>query len=189
VTLDPTPPLPFGARRSVSAITLFLDSLQVRWSRYVINFGFGDQQQLLTALRRPGHWFDAVVRAATFDKSLPGSTGTAGDWMKSLVSLLAVVLGLLVVKKYFDARFVAALNPGHQATARYQSFLTLIGKNMGLRKGSAETPDEFVQKATAAGVPCAEELTKLYQRARFSGNQASTELNRMDEILEQLKRT
>ena len=187
VTLDPTPSLPPGARRSVSAVTLFFDSLQVRWYRYVVNFGFADQQQLFTALRQPNHWFEAALRVVTLNKFKPGLPTTTADWMQVLFISLGAALALVLLWKYLGGRFLCTSQPSHQATERYQWFLMLIRKKIGLSKGRGETPDEFGKKARAAGVPCAEELTRLYQQARFSGNQASTELNRMDEILEQLK--
>ena len=187
VTLDPTPSLPPGTRRSVSAATLFFDSLQVRWYRYVVNFGFADQQQLFTALRQPNHWFDAALSVVTLNEFKPSLSKTQADWMQVLAAAVGTALALLVLWKYFGGRFLLSPNPSHQATERYQRFLTLIGKKVGLSKGRAETPDEFGQKATAGGVAGVEELTRLYQQARFSGNPARAELKRMDEILEEMK--
>jgi transglutaminase-like putative cysteine protease len=187
ITLDPTPPAPQGLRKPFSAITYFIDYLQVRWYRYVVNFSFAEQHQLFTALRQPTHWFTAGLRGFSLEKIgfLPA---TRLGWMRILSLFLGSGLALVLLTRVFGHRGFLPKNPSNQATERYRCFLKLLGKKRSLRKSPGETPDEFSHRATTLGIACAEEITTLYQKGRFSGTQSSTELNRMDQILTQLKK-
>ena len=42
-----------AASSRLDSLTHFVDFLKMRLYRYLVNFGFGDQYQILTALRRP----------------------------------------------------------------------------------------------------------------------------------------
>jgi protein-glutamine gamma-glutamyltransferase len=188
ITLDPTPAAPQGSQRAFSAMTYFFDYLQVRWYRYVVNFSFAEQHQLFTALRQPKHWFTAGLHGFSLEK-FGVFPATRAGWMRILSVLFGSGLAVFLLTRRLGHRLFLLKNPCNQATDRYRCFLKLLGKKRSLRKGPGETPDEYSHRAKAFGIACAEEMTALYQRARFSGRQSSTELNRMDEILMHLKRS
>jgi len=188
ITLDPTPPAPQGSRKALSALTYFFDYLQVRWYRYVVNFSLAEQHQLLATLQQPKHWFTVALQSLSLEGIASLATPRAGG-MRIFSLFLGSGLVLFLLMGALRHRGFLPKNPYHQATERYRGFLTLLEKKGLLRKRPAETPDEFSQRAKATGIRCAEEMTALYQSARFSGRQSSAELNRMDEILIQLKRS
>lgn len=187
VTLDPTPPIP---RRSgsdlLSSFTYFVDFLRMRWHRYIINFSFGDQYQLVTAIKRPDIWFGASLRGLSFAELrrwLPTSSGRRAGLLALLVCL-AVGWNWLKRRGRGEA---PAQRLTYQAAERYRRLLALLKKRK-LIKGAGETADEFSQRAEPGRVGLVKEFTALYQQARFSARRDFTEgLKKMDQILMQLR--
>jgi transglutaminase-like putative cysteine protease len=187
IQLDPTPPAPQRAPRVLSPITYLFDFLQLRWYRYVVNFSFAEQRQLLAALRRPDHWFAAGLRGLSLDDLRLLALGPV-DWVQTLIVLVAGTMGLFLLSRRVVHKLSRSGDPYHRATDRYQRFLRLAGEKKALKKRAGETPEEFGHRANAAGIDCAWEMTTLYQKARFSGLRASKELAKMDDILTRLKK-
>lgn len=190
-TLDPTPATA-GLRSETrfSSLTHFIDSLRLRWYRYVIHFGFHDQYQLFVQLKRPHQWFNPRLRgfSSLTLKELPRQFLDRVVWWIGM----ALVLGTLLLawkrlsnrKRGKTDRF----SPSHQAAELYRRFLAFLRKR-GLKKRTGETPDEFSLRAGREGYKTAQELTVLYQQIRFSGrSDFSSDLKRMVEILSELRK-
>lgn len=188
VTLDPTPPIlrPSGSDL-FSSFTHLVDFLRMRWYRHVINFSFGDQYQIFTAIKRPDVWFGSGIRHFSLTglrKWLPTFTSS---WIGLPLLLGCLAIGWHWLKKIKSGKKAYARNLTFQATERYQRLLALLRKK-NLIKKAGETADEFSQRAEGGGIGLVKEFTGLYQQARFSGRRDFSDgLNKMDQILLQLR--
>ncbi|MEE9548858.1 MAG: DUF3488 and transglutaminase-like domain-containing protein [Candidatus Binatia bacterium] len=189
VTLDATPPdFSVTGRVYFTSVVQFVDFLRMRWYRYVVNYGFRDQYQLLTALRQPRNWFNPMLRGFSITMLREWLVFKPGWWMAMGGLLPALVLGWIWLKRKQIAKGISAKPLSHQATERYRRLLIFFGKK-GFRKKPAETPDEFSQAVERNGSRLIKEFTSLYQHARFSERtDFSGGLEKMDRILIQLQR-
>lgn len=187
VTLDPTPSIPSRSSASLfSSLNHFVDFLRMRWYRYVINFGFGDQHQLLSALKRPNSWFSAGLRGFSLSELRKEFFTNLGWWIGIGLLLGTLVVGWNWLRGKESARKAYTEGVSQQASERYRRLLALL-KRKGFRKEPGETPDEFCQRAKIVAGYVVEEITSLYQQARFSGRKDFTDaLRKMDQLLLQL---
>ncbi|MFQ5851729.1 MAG: transglutaminaseTgpA domain-containing protein [Candidatus Binatia bacterium] len=187
VTLDATPPdLRRSGRALFASMTHFVDFLRMRWYRYVVNFGFADQYQLLTAFWQPHTWFDSGLQGLSMKKLRRWFFTKSGWWTTLGFLLFALVLGGIWVKRKRMAKSAYAKALSHEATERYRRLLSLLRKR-GFQKKPGQTPDEFSQAVERNGSKLIWEFTSLYQQARFSGQtDFSDGLQKMDQILTQL---
>jgi transglutaminase-like putative cysteine protease len=185
-TFDPTPPAPVSSRRRpLSPVTQLFDYLQMRWYRYIVNFTVSDQQDLISAMGRPKRWIDFNLRGISWDGFGTWKESGRFPWIVAGAILAAVMLAwslsILLKTREPTARTQAV-------TERYRRFLSLLKKE-GIAKGIGETPDEFSRRVGAKQRHLAEELTALYQQARFSAANPPGILTRMDGILAELRKS
>jgi hypothetical protein len=186
-TFDPTPPVPTGARkRSFSPVTQLFDYLQMRWYRYIVNFTVSDQRELISALGRPKRWIDFNLSALSWRGFGNWKEASQFPWTMAgvLLAAAAAAWGLSMLVRNRTPR---PRPPARAATERYRRFLSLLQKQ-GIAKRSGETPDEFSRRVGENQQHLAEELTSLYQKARFSSTNPEI-LTRMDRILAELKKS
>jgi len=188
VTLDPTPPIPRRPTSNLfSSFTHFVDFLRMRWYRHVVNFTFGDQYQLFTAIKRPDIWLGSGLRDLSLAELRRWSPALASWWTGLPVLLGCLLIGWNWLRKRRSRRKAHAHGLIYQATERYRRFLALLRKKKLIKK-AGETADEFSQRAEAGRVGLVKEFTALYQQARFSAQRDFTEgLKKMDRILIQLR--
>ena len=188
VTLDPTPSyFGLGQESIFASMAHFIDFMRMRWYRYVVNFGFGDQYRLFTALKRPTLWLDPGHRAVSMAKIRRWFSLDAAKQKRHGILLVVLVLAWWVWrqrKKFFFTGMTAPL--AHEAAERYRRVLGLL-KKRGFRKRPGQTPDEFSQTVGRPAGALLQEFTRLYQQARFSEvADFAAGLQRMDEILVRL---
>ena len=187
VTLDATPPdlKPFAGSLFTN-VDHFVDFLRMRWYRYVVNFGFADQYQLIAAFRRPALWFDRRFWRTSTDSLREWLSSNWGRWVALSFLLFAFIIGLSRWRKAKNRKIGDAHSRQHEATHRYLRLLELL-KKVGFVKKQGATPEEFRREVEMGVEGPVTEFTSLYQRARFSGNgTADGCLQRMDEILRDL---
>ncbi len=154
---DPTPAV---AVASPSSFSLFLDSLKMDWSRYVVGFNSQDQKSILRSFllpfrlpRVPAPW----VRYAS-----PG-------WAARLL----VFLFLLCIAVLFAAR-----------TMRFRRYDLITGGYMVLRRSlrrkgilitDATTAGDLRDEAKKRAWKNAEEFLRRYEEARFGKKEMGTE--------------
>jgi transglutaminase-like putative cysteine protease len=156
-TFDPSPR---GAAPAapISALSLYIDGLRMRWYRYVVGWSQQDQLQAAGAVRRLAWSWPMAPRVSGADA--PRQT-------LALALLGIVVAGTLVWgvrHAYGGRRARAATVPDFYAKA-----LARLARR-GLRPAPAETAREFCARVGAAAPPLAapfSRLTQAYESARF----------------------
>jgi hypothetical protein len=162
VTLDPSPRIAAPTTDVFGGTRLYLDSLRLRWHRYVINWTLRDQIQVAWAIRQQATsvWWGRLEDA--FD-GLPG-----GRQVVTAIVLLGagVIAVALYRRRSAGARPAATAPPGFYARA-----LRRLGRR-GLALAPAETAREFAERvarqAPGCGPPFAT-VTAAYERCRFGG--------------------
>jgi transglutaminase-like putative cysteine protease len=161
VTLDPSPRIAAPAGDAFATLRLYLDSLRLRWHRYVINWSLRDQIEVAWAVRRGAtswRWWDLDA----FD-GLPGPRLI----LAALLLFSAGLGGFLL----YRARRVGARPAATAPPAFYARALRRL-RRRGLAPAPAETAREFAgrvaRQAPACGAPLAT-VTAAYERARFGG--------------------
>jgi transglutaminase-like putative cysteine protease len=168
VTLDPSPRSAGGSEDTWGAVTLYLDSLRMRWHRYVVNWTLRDQMQAAWTFRqyagRPWLELDSA------DRTTRAAAAVA----------IAVLLGLLVLRTRRDARGAARA----AAVPRFYTRALAALARRGLVPAPGETAREFADRVGAAAPACAPPLgtlTGAYEQARFGaappGAAAAAELD------------
>jgi len=190
VTLDSTPPYLGQGRESIFAsMALFVDFMRMRWYRYVVNFGFGDQYRLFSALRRPTTWLDPGRQGLSIAKLRQWFKVDSERQKKNVILLVILVSAWWIWRQRRKFVLRGMTRPlSHEAAERYQRLLNLLRKR-GFRKKPGETPDEFGQAVEREERGLIREFTALYQQARFSGlTDFPQGFRRMDEIFVHLGR-
>ena len=161
VTLDPSPRIAMPATEGFGSAGLYLDSLRLRWHRYVINWSLRDQMQVAWALRRQATTW-RPWRLNDLDQIPAG-----GLVVVALALLWAGAVGWgRYRRRSADVRPAATPPP-----AFYVRALRRLGRR-GLAPAPAETAREFAERvahqAPAYGPPLAT-VTAVYERCRFAG--------------------
>ncbi len=213
VTFDPTPAA--GLNQYDEALAGLFgwlqgmgESLQDFWQERVIEFDSYEQFSLLMNLQRSlmswrhetgNRWLDWQTRMAEWLK--PDNPNTAKtepeneaghDWMQwfnartvSIAALLLVLAASLWWWRHTRTwRYRFRRDAAGSAVAFYEEMLTQLAR-FGQRRQSQQTPREF---ALQVNKPTVNELTQLYQQARFGGATLSVQqIDRVGELLRELK--
>jgi transglutaminase-like putative cysteine protease len=161
VTFDPSPRIAAPSTDAFATARLYLDSLRLRWHRYVINWSLRDQIEVAWAVRRQAtSWRWGGLDA--FDRLAGGP-----------LIFAAVVLfnaGLLAWI-FHRARRARARPAATSPPAFYARALRRL-RRRGLAPAAAETAREFAgrvaRQAPECGAPLAT-VTAAYERCRFGG--------------------
>jgi transglutaminase-like putative cysteine protease len=159
VTLDPSPRAA-APNAPLSAMTLYLDGLRMRWYRYVIGWSRQDQSQSAGAIARLA-WASPLGARSPFGWSAPSQALGLG-----LVGLLGAALVWSVWRRTATPAGTRAAMPDFYARA-----LRRLAR-FGLRPAPHETAREFCARAGQALPEAARTLTRLtlaYERMRFGG--------------------
>jgi transglutaminase-like putative cysteine protease len=165
---DPTPAV---ILQKPPAVSLFLDSLRLQWTRYVVGFSADDQQEIVRTLASP-------FTMKGFPRLRMPAFRTAVLWflLLAFVSLLLYsVLRKLRLRRY---GFV---------TRAYLEFRDLL-KKKGMKVTDAMTAGDLLTASRNSGFGIeAEEFLHLYQEHRFGGKQMDATLrSRYKELLKAL---
>jgi len=167
---DPTPVSP--AER-LSGVALFIDSLQLNWSRYVVGFSSLDQRQIIRGLSMP-------FRLKQF------SGFKRPDFRMLLYSVLMSALLCLLIYFYFQRRRIRKFG---FITERYLSLRrSLRRKGLGMKQ--SVTPGDIKRAGAALGMgEDLDEFLRIYEDHRFGNRELSQEdRERYDRLLKQVKK-
>jgi len=192
ITFDPTPPGNAKPSGLLSRLGLYWDWFQFAWSEWVINYDFGHQITLAQSLQKSSHDWSARLQSyyrrkqsqtmnfiVAFDKKIEGSPYLLPSALLFLVVVLFALRGRVMVD-YLITRWKLRPRRGGTATAslaalEYREMLRLLEKR-GWKKEPSQTPLEFASAIPAAEfLAPVEQLTQLYQSARFGDHPAPIE--------------
>jgi hypothetical protein len=207
LTFDPTPPSDEKPPGFFAELGHYWDWFELQWSEWVINYDILHQFTLAQNLQRASRSWTERVREAFTNARLAATErlermqSRVVNTPAALPSSLAISAVLLVV--------VLLLQPGirrrlmtlwhlriapaadmtpHLATLQYNEMLRLLARR-GIRKAADQTPHEFATSLPDGNLaPPVNELTGIYQAARFGGQttdpkQASTLLNLIQSLV------
>ena len=166
VTFDPSPRSASEGARSFMA--LYLDSMRMRWYRYVVNWSLRDQVAVAVSMHRgTAEWHGSLRSLRDTVRAVPRG------WLVAFVASMLVAAWLFWRHAPGAARRAAAA-----AVPRFYLEALRALARRGLRRGSTETAREFshrVEGEAPAFASAVARLTAAYERCRFGSGALSTE--------------
>ena len=154
---DPTPPAPQFKMPSLPS--LYIDSLRLKWYRYVVNFGSSDQKNLISYISMP------------FVK-IPKMPEIRIDGLKA-VFYIFVIAGFIAITIFLLSRI--KIRRYGFVTADYLRFRRYL-KRKGAKITASSTPSDIAEEASKLGMAeKAFEFIRLYEMARFGGKELSSD--------------
>lgn len=198
VAFDPTPsvikPLPSPLFKQMGGL---IDSLRLKWDRFVIHYSFYDQMTVAQGLRNQGaslrtHFSSVLgmLNGWLAPQREAEAVRTLHPWPAAGFVFLCVacvlLLRILLKRRGVKAAF---FNRNLPSIRLYERMLVVLAAR-GMRKSSAATPLEFCAQVChechAAG-PFVRELTALYYRGRFGQESLSLyDLQEAEQLLTKL---
>jgi len=168
---DPTPAV---ALRRPSAFSLFLDSLRMQWTRYVIGFSLDDQKEIIRSLTLP---FD--MKRLKDIQLMPFISRT----IVVVLAIYAVWMVIMLLKKLRKGRY-------ERVTKTYLDFRRILSKR-GFRIDGSMTAGDIRSALRDSGIrEYAAEFLALYEEQRFGSIGTDPDkMVRYRELLELIKRT
>lgn len=174
-SFDPSPRAIFEAASQAPSGILwrYLDSLKMRWNRYVVDYNLGDQVRLALTFKKRSEAFRNQMASAVEALKLH----IARFFRKTLLlPVLLATFALLILRSRVRPGFLGSglfrrQSPSRHRIPFYERTLDLLAKR-GFIKEAHLTPREFVKKIEAeAGEAFGSltELFELYYRVRFGG--------------------
>lgn len=207
IIFDPTPSLVANPKNSPLEVAARLfDSFRVKWTRFVIQYSFRDQQSVLHQLRersqpvrsRAAEWLATAMKvvknwrvwALTHIKDW-NWTVLAG-WIAATVMLWIIVFRWARRRRIPSLAAVSRYTPDQQAATRFYARMLELLERRGLPKPPALAPLEYARHVAAQWTDAAalvRVLTDLYCRGRFSSAPLSPDdLSSADRLLDDLGR-
>jgi len=178
-SFDPSPRAIFEAASQAPSGVLwrYLDSLKMRWNRYVIDYNLGDQVRLALTFKKRSEAFRNQM-ASTVEALKLHIARFFGKIPFSLLLpiLLATFALLIILRSRVRPGFLGSGLFRRQSLSRhrilfYERTLDLLAKR-GFIKEAHLTPREFAKKIEAEAGEAFDSLTELfelYYRVRFGG--------------------
>jgi transglutaminase-like putative cysteine protease len=164
VSFDPSPRA--STEEARSAVALYLDSLRMRWYRYVVNWSLRDQVGMAASMHRGAvEWQGSLANLREWTQGLPRG------WAAALVAA-AIVAGWILWR---HAPGSAGRSGAASVPRFYLEALRALARR-GFRRGPTETAREFsrrVEDEAPAFAYAVERLTGAYERCRFGAGSLS----------------
>ncbi len=185
VTFDPTPNVPSALPHPVVfRINKVLDSIRLKWDRFVIRYSFRDQVAMAQGLRDQGEaartrattGIATLLRWGTEIRSALTQAGRNYGWlMLGGAIALCGLAGLVLVRQLRHGHWWTRRQSGGPSTQQvaagklYSRMLKFLGSR-GLQKAPGMTPLEFAGRVAGEWRAAGEfvtPITELYCRVRF----------------------
>lgn len=172
ITFDPTPGVVTeSAPPFFKQVGSIVDSIRLKWDRFVIHYSFYDQMAVANGLKRQGETArDSVSEGVV---SLKKWIGSARSWAQKVTDQLAIGValstGAFILWVRMRSRRNVASSQKPSVVQMYEQMLQIL-RAQGFEKPSTFTAHEFclyiTRKYPLAG-PIVQTLTELYYRSRF----------------------
>ncbi len=206
MTFDPTPNVPAAAQNPLWArVGKVIDSVRLKWDRFVIRYSFRDQMAMAQSVRDQGEavrtkatgGVAVLLRWGTELRTRITALGQSHGWLL-LSGFVAVLLvaGLVLARRargggFWHATRAGAATTQQAAAIKLYSRMLQVLHSRGLTKAPGATPYEFARAiardwadANSFVLP----LTELYCRARFGHIPlSSADLTRAQDLLAGLR--
>lgn len=205
IAFDPTPPDPNAvAGGNWGALDDYIDTANLFWSEWIINYDFGHQVELARQMEDTSRQFQQSFQRHTRQWQREGIrlAFIVEGWLishKLLVFIIMVVVFALLLAEgrtvsMADLRFMWAwrFHRGELALGRREAALTYLRfldvlRKKGFKKSPAQTPREFALSFIGSGLSAGvQEFTQLYNTFRFG--RAGVSLVRLRQILDDLRK-
>ncbi len=192
IIFDPTPNVAATPPNPLWAMAgRVVDSLRLKWYRYVIQYSLGDQIRIAQGIRERGDsvrarfaaWFGVFGRVTVSLRSAAsellgalrphaGAPAMPKAWPVATAALLAAVFLLVVIRagRWLRWKPATVRTERHHAVVRLYVRMLRLLEARGFRKAPGATPLEFarvVAREWTAVARVVEPLTDLYCRVRF----------------------
>jgi protein-glutamine gamma-glutamyltransferase len=185
VTFDPTPNIPFALPHPlVVQAGKVLDSIRLKWDRFVVRYSFRDQMTMAQGVREQGEAvrvgvairFATLLRWGTELRARIAHIGQSSGWLVvGGVIVLCALAGFVLVRRFrhgswWKPRRVSGPTAQHMAALKIYSRMLQLLRSRGLTKAPGMTPLEFADKVARERVEVSQfvaPLTELYYRIRF----------------------
>jgi len=182
VTFDPTPIVPAAPLAMFSHVSKVVDSLRLKWDRYVVQYSFRDQMAAAKMLREGGETVRSEVSGllSLLTRSLASvkawmieSASAYGGILLWILAVVALVMGVVIWNRRARRRESRHGDPrtdGQIAASHVYERMLRILESQGLRKPPGATPLEFarqVARERGEAARCVEAVTGIYCRVRF----------------------
>ncbi|MCI0528998.1 MAG: DUF3488 and transglutaminase-like domain-containing protein, partial [Nitrospira sp.] len=204
ITFDPTPPSIPKIMSWTTSISHYLDSLRIRWERYIINYSSLDQVMALSKAKdQTDSLWDSLQQgwttvlksiqytAKAVSRTLSGLPNSI--WVLLLTLIVTAVLLLLFIKRPRSRTLMlnSRTHSDKQSTQFYLLMLQIL-ESKGMAKKQDLTPTEFLKSLLLPpqDLDKVKEITHAYYRARFGGKGMTlNEWRRMETLLTSLIET
>lgn len=194
VTFDPTP----AAEQSSSGLSrlrMWIDAVELLWQDWVIGYDLDRQLSLALSLsegrkRLDFAWLGKSWDAAASAVSKLKSTGRAGPWAGGLAAILALLLLLPQMFRWFALwarrrRAARGELSGHDASLFYSQMLEVLSRK-GVIKLAWQTPAEFARSIPSENLgSLVSEFTAAYYDARYGARPSGA--TRLGPLLDRIK--
>jgi hypothetical protein len=204
VTFDPTPAVPAAMPPVFWRVGKVVDSVRLKWDRYVVQYSFRDQMAAAKSLREGGEKVRMEVSGLL--SALTSSMASVKAWLTESASASGwFLVGGLVAGALVAGLILAWNRLGRSGRARhadprtarqiaaiqlYERMLRIL-ESQGLLKPPGATPLEFARRVArerGEAVRFVEPLTGLYCRVRFGQAPfSSDDARRAQELLTELQ--
>lgn len=183
VTFDPTPNVPAAAPPFFWKLGKVVDSVRLKWDRYVVQYSFRDQMAAAKSLREGGEkvrselsdFLSALTRGmasvkAWLTESASAYSGFILGGLVAVVLVVGLVLAWSRLGRSGGARHVDPHTARQIAAIQLYERMLRILEVQGLLKPPGATPLEFarqVARERGEAARSVESLTGLYCRVRF----------------------
>jgi transglutaminase-like putative cysteine protease len=205
VTFDPTPSVPAAAPSLVWwNIDKIVDSIRLRWDRYVVQYSFRDQMAVAKSLRDQSERVRSEV--SDFVSTVTRGLASARAWLVELARVRGWTLAIGLAAGAFVIGMVLAVilrgqgrrqrqldprTPRQVAASQLYSRMLRILKARGLQKSPGATPLEFARQVAREwrdAAPFVRPLTDLYCQVRFGqASLSSAEAQKVHDLLARLR--
>jgi transglutaminase-like putative cysteine protease len=185
VTFDPTPNIPLTLPHPlVVRAGKVLDSIRLKWDRFVIRYSFRDQMAMARGVREQGEAvragvavrFVALLRWSSELRARTSYFWQSHGWFAAGGAIMLCVLaGLIFMRRFrhgnwWKSRKASGPTIQQMAAVKLYSQMLQLLRSRGLTKTSGMTPFEFAGKISREWAEAGQfvtPLTQLYCRVRF----------------------
>ncbi|MEK7313311.1 MAG: DUF3488 and transglutaminase-like domain-containing protein [Deltaproteobacteria bacterium] len=165
VPFDPTPDAFVSPLQRSSDLSLWIDSLRMKWTRYVINYTFADQVSIGMGMEKKAKDLQKALKDAfTYLRT----KGAVAEGKPAALILLVSAIILIVVL----AARLRKTRPKSRETPEFYKAMLMALKKRGFRKTPPETPLEFAERTAFAE---ARELTLIFNSIRYGESRLTDE--------------